>query len=398
MNHRRINVAMYTPTFFPYHGGTEVATDYISRKLIRYCNVEIYTFNWVPTLNGAKKSTWYHGIAVSSGLPSREAVEGIPVRRYTSTNLPIVDNFSLRLIRDLILSNVDIIHFQGLHRLPSRWLIQKMVRGKKKVLTTHALYESVKILGQGLDRLVTPIFRESLQAMDHIIALSKTDSAILLQQGIPKNQITVIPNGIDERKFLKRGQFVQKTGKLKILCVARFFPNKNYESLIYALSKLKKDLDFEAYFVGNLDDYRYFDKIQRLIREYELEKTVRLGLSLDDAALVDCYLSCDLFVLPSKAETFPLVILEAMYAGLPVVATRVGCVPELVEDGINGFVVDPEDSDALYEKCAFLCKNQDLRQRMSNANRKKAKEFTWTKAGASTFALYRQLLGGKGRS
>jgi glycosyltransferase involved in cell wall biosynthesis len=81
-----------------------------------------------------------------------------------------------------------------------------------------------------------------------------------------------------------------------------------------------------------------------------------------------------------------------MYAGLPVVATRVGGIPEIVEDGANGFLVDPLNSEELYKRCALLCEQGELRKRMGLLNKKKAEGFTWTKAADSTYHLYEQLL------
>lgn len=390
MNGQKIKVGMYTPFFFPLLGGTENATFNIARGLKAFCDIRVYTFNWILTSDASKN----YGFNLSWGLSQRETVDGVCVCRYPIINLPVVKNFSAGLMKDLSFSDIDIVHFQGLHRLLSRWLLQKAVRKKVKILTTHALQEAIEIVRRSrYDFLVNNFFIDSLKSMDHIIALSETDLKSLIYLGLPKSKITVIPNGIDHQKFARRKRFVERNEKIKILCVARFEKNKNYESLVYALSKLKNDgLNFGAYFIGAISDNEYFEKIVGLIKKKRLEKFIKIGVSVDDPALIDCYLSCDLFVLPSSMETFPLVILEAMYAGLPIVATYVGGIPDIVKNGVNGFLVPPNDPQQLYERCLQLLKDDKLRNELGTINKKTAKNYTWSKIASSTYNLYQRLM------
>jgi glycosyltransferase involved in cell wall biosynthesis len=390
MNDKRIKVGMYTPFFFPVLGGTEFATYNLARELRAFCDIKVCTFNWILTSDEDKN----YGLNLSYGLPQTEIIGGVCVHRYPIINLPVVKNFSAELIKDLSFSDIDILHFQGVHRLLSRWLLHKAVRKKIKILTTHALQESIEIVRQSrCSFLIDNFFINTLKNMDHIIALSESDLRSLVHLGLPKNKITVIPNGIDAKKFNTRKHFVERNEKIKILCVARFDKNKNYESLVYALSKLKNDgLNFEAYFIGAISDNEYFEKIVGLIKKKGLEKFIKIGVSVNDPALIDCYLSCDLFVLPSSMETFPLVILEAMYAGLPIVATYVGGVPDIVKNGVNGFLIPPNDPQRLYERCLQLVKDDKLRNEMGTINKKTVENYTWSKIASSTYNLYQQLM------
>jgi glycosyltransferase involved in cell wall biosynthesis len=382
---------MYNPYFLPYYGGCELATYNLAKELMTFCDIKVYAFNWIPSFQKKKN----YGFSLSSGLPKEEIVNGVYVHRNPITNLPVVKDFSIKLIKEVSSSDVDVLHFQGVHRLFSRWLLQKVAKKKIKILTTHALHEAISILRRSDNFWISPFFIKSLHNMDHIIALSKTDVNLLLHLGIHKNRITVIPNGISPDKFVKRRQFVERNAKMKILCVARFAENKNYESLIYVISKLINHLDLEAYFVGNFSDHKYFEKVRHLIKKEGLERVVKICLSLDDPAVTDCYLSCDLFVLPSKMETFPLVILEAMYAGLPIVSTDVGDIPDIITNGINGFIVAPNDSEELYRKCLILLGNKKMRQKMGTVNKETAKKYTWKNIALSTFTLYQKLLESK---
>jgi glycosyltransferase involved in cell wall biosynthesis len=105
----------------------------------------------------------------------------------------------------------------------------------------------------------------------------------------------------------------------------------------------------------------------------------------------------DLFVLSSRSEGLPYTIIEAMLAGLPVVATAVGGVPELVEDGRTGFLVPPGDHGALAEAIQRLLDDSSLRVSMGEKGREKAlREFTLDRMLIETQEIYRQVLGGAG--
>jgi len=87
--------------------------------------------------------------------------------------------------------------------------------------------------------------------------------------------------------------------------------------------------------------------------------------------------AADIFVLSSLGEGFPNVLLEAMAAGLPIVATKVGGVPEIVTDRENGFLVEPRNSPQLAEKILFLLQNEDVRKQFSANNIEKARSYNW---------------------
>ena len=102
------------------------------------------------------------------------------------------------------------------------------------------------------------------------------------------------------------------------------------------------------------------------------ERATYLG-PLDAPAMLREYAECALLALPSNVETAPVVILEAMAAGKPIVATTVGGVPDLVEDEVTGFLVAPDDVEALAERILRLLKDGDLRERMGRRAREVAR-------------------------
>jgi glycosyltransferase involved in cell wall biosynthesis len=105
----------------------------------------------------------------------------------------------------------------------------------------------------------------------------------------------------------------------------------------------------------------------------------------------------DIFVLPSNWEGLPNAVLEAMAAGLPVVATRVGGVPEVVVEGQTGILVPPRDPNALADALLTLLRDPNLRRRMGQAGRQRVQEyFSVDQMVSKTETLYEQLLSEKG--
>jgi len=106
--------------------------------------------------------------------------------------------------------------------------------------------------------------------------------------------------------------------------------------------------------------------------------------------------AADLVILPSVAEAFGLALTEALYLGAPVVATRVGGIPEIVDDGVDGILVPPADSKALADAIVDLLNDQERRQRMAGAGREKVRtRFSFEDMVRSYEAIYATAVAGK---
>jgi glycosyltransferase involved in cell wall biosynthesis len=94
---------------------------------------------------------------------------------------------------------------------------------------------------------------------------------------------------------------------------------------------------------------------------------------ISEAEKAALYSGADLLLLPSHEEGVPYVIVEAMAAGLPIIATPVGAIPEVIEEGINGFLINPGDYEALAQRIVRLCQDEELRLQIGHTNREKAR-------------------------
>jgi glycosyltransferase involved in cell wall biosynthesis len=95
-----------------------------------------------------------------------------------------------------------------------------------------------------------------------------------------------------------------------------------------------------------------------------------------------------IFVLPSLSEGFPVTILEAMACGLPVVATRVGGIPDIIEDGANGYLIDTKNQEQIAEVLLKLLQDEELRKGISDKNRETAEKYRWDTVAATLEGIY----------
>jgi len=171
--------------------------------------------------------------------------------------------------------------------------------------------------------------------------------------GVPERKLRLVHNGIDTRPFVAAVQRepVAKIrraarGRKVVLFVGRLIPDKGPQILIQAARKLilergRRDLSF---FIGG--DGRLHRLLQARVRRYELTDDIFLLGKLSHREAIGTYFGADLVVMPSLHESFPLTALEALAAGRPLLASRVGGLPEMIEEGDTGFLIDKKTPEA----------------------------------------------------
>lgn len=193
----------------------------------------------------------------------------------------------------------------------------------------------------------------------------------LVGMGANPSVIRNIPYGIRKEPFLTedRDQLSSEYGnKLIIFCPARLVPIKGHKHLFEALYLLSRERDdFICLIAG---EGIQLDPLKNTVEELGLQGQIRfLGKRRDVPQLMKI---SDVVVLPSLHETFPLVLLEAQLCEKPVLSTNVGGIPEIVNDGHNGLLVPPGNSQALADKLRLLLDDCTLRQRISEQAKKTA--------------------------
>jgi colanic acid/amylovoran biosynthesis glycosyltransferase len=166
---------------------------------------------------------------------------------------------------------------------------------------------------------------------------------------------------------------------VRAICVGRLSPEKGHVGLLQAFAEARaRGLDAELVLVGDGPER---ERIEAAIREFGLSAHVRMLGRLAEADTLREIAQSDVLVLASFMEGLPVVLMEAMALGLPVIGPRVAGVPELVEESVHGFLFAPAAWDELAERLYTLLSDRALRERMGKAGRKKVEaEFEITRA------------------
>jgi glycosyltransferase involved in cell wall biosynthesis len=236
-----------------------------------------------------------------------------------------------------------------------------------------------------------------LERRDRVIGVGgAVRDALILNEGIPAPRVQVIYNGIDTAAFSNgyhehepiRRELGVGPRDFVLLQVARLDYLKDHATAIRTMQRLVPRMpNVRLVLVGEGPER---GKTQALIDQYQLGAHVRfLGLRKDVARLLRV---ADLFLLTSISEGIPLTVIEAMAAGVPVVSTRVGGLPEVVEDGVTGALVDAGDDAALAERIWSLAHDTALHQRMGRHGRERAGAlFSEAQMHGQYLHLYREM-------
>ncbi|MBW3622868.1 MAG: glycosyltransferase family 4 protein [Armatimonadetes bacterium] len=255
--------------------------------------------------------------------------------------------------------------------------------GARVVMTYH---------GKGLGDPRTPGLWE-WRRTDAIVAVSAATAEVIRQDAQSRlPEITVIHNGIDPSKPQRSREDVRadlNLGEtLTGIVVARVDRLKDHASLLRAMALLREiGVPLTLLIAGDGPER---ESLENLARELRLQEEARfLGFRSD---VPDLLAASDFFVLPSTTEGLPLSVLEAMAQGLPVVATAVGGVPELIEDGRSGILVPPKDPATLAAALLSIAKDPAVRAALGQAARRRVEdEFTFTAMVEQYNRLYHRL-------
>jgi len=236
-----------------------------------------------------------------------------------------------------------------------------------------------------------------LKLDDHIVAVSHGQKKKILDLGLSSESISVIHNAIEietEKQFVSqiRSELSVPDGAILVASAGRLSPEKNYAAMIEVAQKLcpgREDLYFVIFGEGFLRS-----DLEASIKDLGLEKRFLLpGFRKD---LPSIFPEIDVFMLPSFTEGLPNVVLEAYAAKKPVIATMVGGTPEVVLDGVSGFLVDPLATEKMAHHLMSLVRDQDLRRRMGQAGYDFVRaSFDFQDQTTSYQNLYKELRGGQ---
>jgi glycosyltransferase involved in cell wall biosynthesis len=220
-------------------------------------------------------------------------------------------------------------------------------------------------------------------------AVSRALAEFLVREcRLPASRIRVVVNGVDTARFAPAANAAPRSAPGPTVGVlTRLDARKGLPYLIQAMAQIRSDLSDARLLIGGDGEDR--SALQRQARSLGLTERVEFVGAVSEPATF--YRQLDLFVLPSLDEALGLVLLEAMASGLPVVGTRVGGIPEILEDGAQGLLVAPADSRALAGAIRALWSDPLRRSRMGEMARQQALRFDIGRTAKELQAAYEEL-------
>jgi len=134
------------------------------------------------------------------------------------------------------------------------------------------------------------------------------------------------------------------------------------------------------------------EELRQLVERLSLGNWVSFIGKIPNEKIPEYLAASDVFVLPSLSEGLPNVILEAMASGLPIVASKVGGLPEMIKNGENGFLVEPKSPEQIAKKVLLLLGDNELKEKISKNNKEKAKDYSWESIVIKLEKVYQSLL------
>jgi glycosyltransferase involved in cell wall biosynthesis len=229
-------------------------------------------------------------------------------------------------------------------------------------------------------RVLSRLNEHALRYADVVIAVSSPETQRLT--AMLRRKVSFIPNGVAHTELLPRHEARRRLGanpaRRAVAFVGRLSPEKRPDLFVAMAALVARDRpDAEFIVIGSGDRY---DETVRLAAAVPNVPISFAGLVPDVASLMTCF---DVLVCPSDTEGTPRVVIEAMSAGVPVVASRVGGLPDLIVDGRTGFLVPPDFAAALAERVSRLLGDESLSRVMSHRARTHAKRTLSVAAMAS---------------
>ena len=337
---------------------------------------------------------------ISYAMPVRmtAASERIRFHEVEVVNYPLFDHppYTLSLATKMyeVAKNeaLDVLHVHyAIPHSVSAYLARAMFRPLRLPFVTTLHGTDITLVGS--DRSYLPITRFSIEESDAVTAISDYLRKVTLEEFGIHRPVEVIPNFVNCDVFEpangegRRAEFAPNDEKI-LMHLSNFRPVKRVTDVVEIFARVRREIPVKLLLIGDGPDRA---KADWLVRQHKLAKdVVFLGKQNQVQDLLNCG---DVILLPSQLESFGLAALEAMACGVPAVCSRVGGLPEVIRDGVEGYLVDVGDVDAMAERALRILTEPGRREQMGRAARQRASDkFCSTKIIPLYENLYRRIL------
>jgi N-acetyl-alpha-D-glucosaminyl L-malate synthase BshA len=365
-------------TCYPTYGGSGVVATELGMELAARGHEVHFISYALPIRLTVSERIYFHEVEVLS----------YPLFEYPPYDLVLATKMAEVTTRH----NLDILHVH--YAIPhsiSAYLAKMMLPGRKVPFVTTLHGTDITLVGN--DRSYLPITRFGIEQSDAVTAVSKYLKQRTVDEFQIQKPITVVPNFVNCDVYSRatdqvlRKRFANPDQAI-FIHISNFRPVKRVEDVIATFAKVHQSCPAKLLMVGDGPDR---PKAEWLASSHGISHDVLfMGKQSDMAPFLSI---ADVLLLPSENESFGLVALEAMACEVPVVATGIGGVPEVVEDGEDGFLVGLGDVSAMAEASIRLVKDPELREEMGKSAREHAvRDFCSTKIVRQYEHLYLQTI------
>jgi glycosyltransferase involved in cell wall biosynthesis len=261
------------------------------------------------------------------------------------------------------------------------------------VCSIHAIYDQ-----SWSGRWTLPLFNAIWRRADVVVAISyAVKDWLVRERRVPPDKVTVIHYGIEPERFVRSKGVVREVWSLDeravVGSIGRLEPGKGHDCLIQAMPTVLARVPNASLVIAGHDPWGYGQTLQALIAGLGLHSRVRLvGFQDDISSFLD---ALDVFALASRSEGFGQVVIEAMAAGKPVVASRIPPLTETVVDGETGLLVEPERPQAFAQAITLLLSHPEKARQMGKQGQERVRNyFSIERETVQTLSLYKTLIGG----
>jgi glycosyltransferase involved in cell wall biosynthesis len=348
-----MKVLMVTERYIPIWGGAENQLRQLIPHLVRHgVEIEVVTRRW---------HEW---------MPSKDVVDTVVVRRLGVPGTGALSTifFIVSLLFHLLFAarKVQVFHSHGAVKIGALCALAARITRKKNVAKIASAGRIPQLAGSKTGRLVIQLFLQS----DGIICMTDEIERELQEISSSPDKLFRVCNAVDCERFTARSEVcrqeflrqhgIKDTSILVVFC-SRLVYGKGLDILLTSWPEVLKSHPLTCLIViGSGNDQQ--DSIETAMKQKVVAEAIESVFFLGGTEEPEKYLGiADIFVFPSRREGFPNALMEALATGLPTIASRIGGVVPLIEEGKNGLLFESEDSRDLAEKINWLVDNVQLR-------------------------------------
>ncbi|MEP7229568.1 MAG: N-acetyl-alpha-D-glucosaminyl L-malate synthase BshA [Ginsengibacter sp.] len=367
---------------YPTYGGSGVLATELGKALAdKGHNIHFITYQQPVRLGGFHANIFYHEVRV----PTYPLFDYPPYETaLASTMVDVITN-----------NNVELLHVHyAIPHASAAYMARQILLKEGIDIPVITTLHGTDITLVGRDKTYSPVVTFSMNESNAITAVSRNLRDETFKNFKIEKEIEVIYNFVDVKRFNRKPvnafkQIIAPDNEKILLHASNFRKVKRVPDVVKVFEQLNKKIPSKLLFVGDGPERSF---VERVCRESDSHADIRfLGRQ---EQMEDILAISDLFILPSEYESFGLVALEAMAAGVPVVSTNAGGLPEINIEGITGFLSDVGDVDGMSKKIIDLFTDEKAFEKMKKNAFSQAQKFDIDKIVPEYENLYKKILGG----